>query len=447
MWWRERVSVRSIVPPAAYRWNFMVLGADITFFSLALTFASTYGILPLFVHHLTTSNVALGLIPAVSGLGAFLPPIFVAPLLQRRARRKPFILVLTIFERLPYLAFAVLTLALAPAHPAILLGCFFVLFALGTAAGGACVAAWLDFVARVMPDDWRGRFFGLWVALGMLLGIAGGVASAAVLSTGNWRIGFALCFGCAAACLALAYAFLALAREPATPGWEAPRTRLDWHDYVALLQRDRDFSAYLAANSLVTLASLAVTFYVVDAKQVLGLTDAGAGLYAAILMSGTLIGNLLWGYVGDHAGHKRLVEGGALCIGLAAGIALLGHAVGGATLGFLIYGLAFAVVGVGASGAQMANATFVLDFGTDTERPAYIGLASLAQLPFACGGPILGGILADHLGIGVLFALSLLLGVTGTGVVRRLVRDPRRGARRDQTNAPDVLRHQRTSGA
>ncbi|HEY8285821.1 MAG TPA: hypothetical protein VIJ28_15670 [Chloroflexota bacterium] len=53
------------------------------------------------------------------------------------------------------------------------------------------------------------------------------------------------------------------------------------------------------------------------------------------------------------------------------------------------------------------------------------GLASLSQLPFACAGPILGGVLADRLGIGVIFVLSLLLGVAGTWLVRRYVLDPR----------------------
>jgi MFS family permease len=95
--------------------------------------------------------------------------------------RKPFILAWTVVERLPFLVIALLTLALAPAHATLLLWLFFALFAVSTVAGGASVAAWLDFVARVLPDDWRGRFFGLWSALGTLLGLIGGVATAALL--------------------------------------------------------------------------------------------------------------------------------------------------------------------------------------------------------------------------------------------------------------------------
>ncbi len=85
-------------------------------------------------------------------------------------------------------------------------------------------------------------------------------------------------------------------------------------------------------------------------------------------------------------------------------------------------------MGPGTSAVQLAGNTFVLDFGTDEERPVYIGLALLAQLPFACGGPVLGGVLADRLGYGAIFLLSLVIGLAGAGVVLRYVRDPRRVA-------------------
>jgi hypothetical protein len=50
------VSPLTLMPPRAYRWNYTVMGLDISLFVLALSFASTYGILPLFVSHLDDSN-------------------------------------------------------------------------------------------------------------------------------------------------------------------------------------------------------------------------------------------------------------------------------------------------------------------------------------------------------------------------------------------------------
>lgn len=99
---------------------------------------------------------------------------------------------------------------------------------------------------------WRGRFFGLWRALGMLLALVGGGAAVALLRARAWPTGFALCFGAAFACLAMAYASLAIAREGPSPAAEAPREEPSparrWRAYAALLRRDPIFVAYLVAT-------------------------------------------------------------------------------------------------------------------------------------------------------------------------------------------------------
>src|SRR5579862_5297617 len=55
------------------RRNFVFFGGDIAFFSLGLSITSSYTILPLFVAHLTPSNVAVALIPAIRALGLYAP--------------------------------------------------------------------------------------------------------------------------------------------------------------------------------------------------------------------------------------------------------------------------------------------------------------------------------------------------------------------------------------
>src|SRR3954469_20051095 len=92
------VSSLTLLPPRQYRWNYTVMGLDISLFVLALSFASVYGILPLFVRHLSAENLAVGAIPAIRA-GTLLPPIFVAGLTERLRRKQPFIVGVTLFER------------------------------------------------------------------------------------------------------------------------------------------------------------------------------------------------------------------------------------------------------------------------------------------------------------------------------------------------------------
>ena len=54
-----------------FRWNFATMGIDITFFTLGMNISSAYVVLPLFVHHLSSDNIAAALVPAVRALGVW----------------------------------------------------------------------------------------------------------------------------------------------------------------------------------------------------------------------------------------------------------------------------------------------------------------------------------------------------------------------------------------
>jgi MFS family permease len=417
------VSSLTLLPPRQYRWNYMVMGLDISLFVLALSFASVYGILPLFVRHLSDENLAVGAIPAIRA-GTLLPPIFVAGLTERLRRKQPFIVGVTLFERVPYLILAVATPLLALSHPTALLWLVYGLLAVTTIAAGVATPAWLDLIARMLPTDWRGRFFGISSALGGLLGVAGSAVAAVLLARYDWVVGVALCFACAFVSLVFSLVCLILGREPAgmtEPAPARPGTTA-WGRFPLLLRRDRNLRHYLLALVLITAASPTAAFYVVDAKEALHLTDGAASLYAVALLAASTCGSMLWGYVGDHAGHKRVVLGGALCTGLAPLLALVAR---DPRWGPLAYGGVFVLAGLATSGLQLAALTFIVDLAPPDQRPTYIGMANAAQLPCALAAPLLGAALADARGYPALFALTAVLALAGTALVLRFVHDPR----------------------
>src|SRR6185437_12335610 len=200
--------------PTNARWNFVVLGADVAFFTFALNIASAYVVLPLFVHQLTADNTAVALISALRALGLYAPQLLVAPLVERRRHALPLILRLTILERVPYLALAVATVLFAQSNPNVLLVFFFVMILLALGGGGLTFPAWLDLIARAMPKNWLGRFLGFWQGLGGILGIGGAAVAAFVLAHVKWPLNFALCFLLTFAAMAVSFVLLALGREP-----------------------------------------------------------------------------------------------------------------------------------------------------------------------------------------------------------------------------------------
>src|SRR2546427_12412254 len=93
---------------------------------VALAFASPSTILPAFAAWLGAPNVVIGAIPAVMTIGWFLPCLFAAPYTEGLARKLPFLVRWTIWERWPFLrraGGALLTAeGTASGPPAVLLG-------------------------------------------------------------------------------------------------------------------------------------------------------------------------------------------------------------------------------------------------------------------------------------------------------------------------------------
>ena len=92
------------------RFNFIVGLFDGGFFGLGMGFASFSAIIPLFVNHLTSSALLIGLVPAIHNLGWQLPQLFTADWISRARSYKPLTLLMTINERVPFLGLAVVAL-------------------------------------------------------------------------------------------------------------------------------------------------------------------------------------------------------------------------------------------------------------------------------------------------------------------------------------------------
>jgi len=86
--------------------NFTVNTLDGAFFGLGIGFASFGTILPLFVNQFTESAILIGLIPAIHVAGLQFPPLLTASFMARQKWFKPWILLISINERLPFLLWA-----------------------------------------------------------------------------------------------------------------------------------------------------------------------------------------------------------------------------------------------------------------------------------------------------------------------------------------------------
>ncbi|HEY7984905.1 MAG TPA: MFS transporter [Ktedonobacterales bacterium] len=411
-------------------WNFTVLGSDMAFFSLGLAISSAYTVLPLFVRHLTSDNVAVAMISAVRALGLYAPQLVVARFIERRRHALPYILLITVLERVPYLALAGCALWLAGTHTTLLLALFYALLFIALGAGGLTYPAWLDLIARTIPTNWIGRFMGLWSGLGGVLGIGGAALATAILFNVGWPQNFALCFALSSAAMAISFVLLALGREPeralhATPTEpaEPERARPAFAEspraLVALVRQDRGLRRLLASNALVGIASMASALFAVAALPLGGLSAAQVSAEGTVLFLAMTAGNVLWGMIGDHAGHRHVLVWSSACAVIAPLLAL-------GARGVLAEAVVFFVLGLQLSGTQLAGFTLITQFGPETRRPTYVALASVAYAPFAIGAPLLGGALANAWGYRLVFIITALVGVLAALAFQFWVPDPKR---------------------
>ena len=340
------------------RRNFWANVGDISTFSFGASLVSRYTLLPYFVSQLSDNRLLLGLIPALFSLGWLLPQLFTAPLVASLPRRLPFILWVTLWERLPFLILG-LALGLWPGLPPwALLTIFFGCYAVHNLSAGLAATAWQDFIARVIPGNRLGVFFGLASALGGALGTLGAIVI-------EWSqrnlpfpqsIGFLslLCF----AALVVSFVCLACSVEPARP----PQPREPLGPYLRgllpLLKRDAAFRAYLLNRSTIGLAFVGHSFITTAATARFADADQWLGWYTGALLGASAVANFPIGALADRWGHRQVMELSS-AIGVAA---LLLAIVAPSPMWFV---LIFVLVGIATAGFQTTGYTLTLAFGSE----------------------------------------------------------------------------------
>jgi MFS family permease len=403
-----------------YRWNFLVNVLDGASFWFGMSFISTAVIFPLYVSHFTDNPLVIGLIPFIYTAGVLVPQLFMANAVERAPRKKFFPFTIGIFlERMPYFLLAPSAYFLAVSRPALALLAFFLLFTWHCVGAGVIIIGWQDMIAKIIPVDRRGRFFGITNFIGHGAGILGAVAVPFLLERSDFPTGFVQAFAIAGALILVSWFFLGLTREPAVPSRKPPVSQLDYlRSLPEVLRRDRNFRMYLLSQIVFTLSGMATGFLVVYTVKTWNLPDAQASGFTIALQVGLALANLFFGFLADRKGHKLSLEICLLLSVVSLGLAIIAPS----PVWFIpIFFLRGAVTG----GAFVSGTSIVYEFTSAENRPTYIGLAN--TLPGLTGAiaPLIGGWLAGAVSYQAMFILAAVIGVISWALLRFTVREPR----------------------
>ena len=405
-----------------------VLNGALFRFSMAL--ADPALVLTWFVSELTTSGFLVGLVGPVAGAGWFLPQMFVSGYLQRRPRKLPFYVAAGAVRLAGWATLAALTWFIS--DRGVLLVAFFTLYPLVQLAAGLAGIPFFDVIAKTIPATRRGSLFAWRQLLGGLLAIAAGWVVNQALNGGlelAFPRGYALLLTVATGVIALALTAFALIPEPEGEVVEervrlGEQVRRGW----SLVNRDVSFRRYLIARAALLFGEIALPFYVIFAKDVLGAGVEMIGIYLITTQATALTTNLLWGRLSDRHGNRlvlRLVTAGktgvmVLVLGLSVLIPNAG--LDGLWLPYLILPV-FALEGMLRPAGIISGSNILLEIAPPVERPVYLGFANtvLGLTLLATG---VGGLVVDWFGFEGLFALALACQVLAFVFSTRL-REPR----------------------
>jgi MFS family permease len=404
-----------------YRWNFLVNALDGASFWFGMSFFSSTIILPLFVSHFTDSPLTIGLISFLGWGGIFLPQLFMANAVERAPLKKFFPVTLGFFlERLPILLLAPAVYFLAIRQPLLTLIIFFVLYAWNNFGAGVIIVGWQDMIAKIIPVEKRGRFFGITNFIGNGTGILGALAVPFLLGKFDFPLGYVFAFAVTAVFIFLSWVFLSLTHEPAVPSSKPPVSQLDYmRSLPEILRRDRNFRMYLLAQVIYSLSGMATGFLVVYAVKIWSLPDAQASGFMIALQIGLALANLFFGFLSDRKGHKLSLE---ICLALSALTLILAIIAPSPWWFFPIFFLRGAVN----AGSIISGISIIYEFTEAENRPTYIGLAN--TIPGIAGSiaPLIGGWLAGITNYRSMFTLSAIIGAVSWVLLRFSVREPRK---------------------
>lgn len=403
-----------------FRWNFGANLLDVSFIMFGLSLISRETVIPLLVSRLSDSTVMIGLVAAVYSLGIYLPQLIGAGVAESMPRKKPFLgWVGGLGERGPYALSAIAILLFAERAPGVALAALIVCMGISGASAGFATPAWFDLIAKVIPVRRRGLFTGVSFGLGALMGVAGAAVIGVVLERVAYPQNFSLLFGLATVAIWISWVGLMLNREPASP---SVHERSSMRDYLrrlpTILREDRNFARYVATMAVSRGGTMAGGFFTVYAVQRFQLGGAEIGLLTGVLVGAQAVLNPLWGLLADRRGHKVVLVGGAVALGLAGITAALAP-----TWGWLV--LAFVLLSAFLSADTASFLTIIPEFCRAEDRPTYIGLTNTLIAPVSSLAPLAGGWLASVAGFPPMFGLAAALALTAAALLATWVREPR----------------------
>lgn len=363
----------------------------------------TQDYVPAFALALKATIGHIGLLTSIPNLVSAMAQMGTPRLVHNLGSRKRLVLILVFLQAILWMP-----ILLIPQFPLdYRVWCLIILFTLSILCGNLANPAWGSWISQLVPQDFRGRYFGfrsqVLVVTTLAFTILGGILLR--LFTSQVFLGFSLLFGGAMLARFISWHFLRKVSEPHLPNAKA-KFKLSHLLKEARFAKFRKHTLFVAGISFAT--NLAGPFFAVYMLRELGFDYITYMAVIGCATLGSFLSLSLWGRYADRSGNHRVLLLTSWVIPFIPLLWTLNH-----NLYFLIplqllSGFAWA-------GFNLASVNFLYDVTSPQERVTCMSYFNVANGLALSLGALIGGYLATCLppwhnsSILTLFLLSGLL--------------------------------------
>ena len=391
------------------RRNFSLGLANGALFNLSASLLDPSLVLTWLASQLTSSNFLIGLVMPINQGGWFLPQLLVSGYLQGRKRKLPVYVAMSVPRALCWASMALALFLINDQR--VLLILFYILLTVYSLADGTAGLPFMDVVAKAIPPTRRGAFFGWRRFVGGILALGGSLVVKHVLDERRglaFPHSFGVLFLLASLTMSAAMSCFGLVVEPVEPVLnQSMALSGQVKRALHLPRRDANYGRLLGMRLLAAAAGMAIPFYIVYAKRVLGVSAGMVGVYLIWATLAGIASTLIWGRISDRRGNRRVILLASL-VGLSMPLAalfiplLVGWQPSMAAYVPSAFAIVFALSTVFQMGLMIGYHNYLLDIAPAEDRPLYIGLANtLTGLTMLVSA--VGGLIVDLAGLAVLF--------------------------------------------
>ncbi|MGC9467121.1 MAG: MFS transporter [Anaerolineae bacterium] len=401
--------------------NVLALIGDFFFFSVGFAFYDPLVVMPAFVNEFTGSELIVGVLSALRVAVITLPQIWAASVLEARPRMKPFLIWSSTLGRLPVLVLAFAVLWWAETQTWLVIGILAITVMLFYTSEGLNGVSWPSLVGKVVPEGFRGRFFGLGQLLSSLGALAAGFLVNNILDQQAWARAdrWAVLFICGFVGLMISVASMLFIREEAVPsGTEKPNVRKSLGKMWYYLRADRWLGRVILVQLILGMGTATFAFFVVRARQVLPGAEAMVGTFLILQSVGTGTAAVVGGLLVDHVGSWAAIRVTAILEALVLVAAALA---GFGVFPFVLYHLVFLLMGYVNGASWWSFSVYLLALAPEDRRPLYLATSGVLG-SITIVGPVVVGALMETVLPEAVFAGASVLAMIGLVLAWRLRR-------------------------